>query len=126
MWGFDRSPPLPDPRTHHSAKSQARRSEWVRERMLLRLLPISADDLVDTGPAGRRAVVRRLLSALRGERARGRAGHWSYSLDRHVALARALAEERQALAEVEAGLRRHGPPATKATVLPENTTAADR
>lgn len=70
---------------------------WVRERMLPRLVPVSPEEVADRSPAGRIAVLRRLTRALVGERARGRAGHWSYSLDRHLGLVQAVAAERAAL-----------------------------
>jgi hypothetical protein len=44
-----------------------------------------------------RALVARLARALRAERQRGRAGHWSYDLNRHIALAQALDAERRRL-----------------------------
>lgn len=69
---------------------------WVRERMLPRLVPIGPDEIADVSRSGRLAVLRRLIGALRGERARGRSGHWSYSLDRHIGLMQAVAAERQA------------------------------
>ena len=76
---------------------------WQRERMLPRLIAIGPDELADVGRAGRLLVVRRLIGALRGERARGRAGHWSYSLDRHIGLVQALAAERAGLSRVASG-----------------------
>lgn len=85
--------------------------EWRRETMLPRLLPIGPEEIADLSPEGRLAVLRRIVRALRGERVRGRAGHWSYSLDRHLGLLQALAAERRALpAEARPGIptsRRH-------------------
>jgi hypothetical protein len=69
--------------------------EWDRRRMLPRLIPIGPDELADDSREGRLAILRRLAAALRGERVRGRAGHWSYSLDRHIGLVQALAAERR-------------------------------
>ncbi len=40
-------------------------------------------------PARRRAVAR-IARALREERRRGKSGHWSYDLNRHIALAQAF------------------------------------
>lgn len=70
---------------------------WVRERMLPRLVAVSPEEVADRSRAGRIAVLRRLTRALVAERARGRAGHWSYSLDRHLGLVQAVAAERAAL-----------------------------
>jgi hypothetical protein len=68
---------------------------WDRERMLPRLIPVGPEELADRTPEGRLAILRRLAQALRGERRRGRAGHWSYDLDRHIGLVQALAAERR-------------------------------
>ena len=80
----------------------------TREAELIRLVPLARDAILSKAPDARRAVLRALLRALRNERSRGRAGHWSYSLDRHVGLVRALARERRA-ATVPAG-KRGSPP----------------
>ncbi|WP_206365358.1 DUF6477 family protein [Siculibacillus lacustris] len=76
----------------------AGREAYRRERMLPRLIAVGPEEIADDTASGRSAVLRRLLRALRGERMRGRAGHWSYSLDRHVGLVQAAAAERRALA----------------------------
>lgn len=69
---------------------------WARERLLPRLVPLTPRALADTTPAGRLAVLVLLDRALAGERRRCRARHWSYRLDRHIALLQALAAERRA------------------------------
>jgi hypothetical protein len=68
--------------------------------MLPRLIPVGPEELADDGREGHLAILRRLTTALRGERARGRAGHWSYSLDRHIGLVQATAAERRLLAAI--------------------------
>ncbi|MEJ0012321.1 MAG: DUF6477 family protein [Bauldia sp.] len=73
---------------------------YDRARHLPRILPVGPDHIADTSAAGRRAIVRRLARALRAERNRGRAGHWTYDLNRHIALAQAYAAERAALARI--------------------------
>lgn len=67
---------------------------WDRATMLPRLVAVGPEEIADLGREGRLAVFDRLARALRGERMRGRAGHWSYSLDRHIGLMQALAAER--------------------------------
>lgn len=62
-----------------------------------RLIPVGPKEVSDCSIAGRTAIVQRLMRSLRGERVRGRAGHWSYDLNRHVGLVEALKYERQAL-----------------------------
>jgi hypothetical protein len=70
---------------------------YERQRLLPRLVPIGPDELADATPRGRRRVLYRLARALRCERARGRAGHWTYDLDRHLGLIQAYRAERAAL-----------------------------
>lgn len=70
---------------------------WVRDRMLPRLVPLTPDEIADRTRSGRLRVLDALLKALRGERRRGRAGHWTYSLDRHIGLVQAVAAERAAI-----------------------------
>ena len=43
----------------------------------------------------------RLRRALRAERSRGRAGHWSYDLNRHIALKQAYEAEILLAREIE-------------------------
>lgn len=73
---------------------------YVRERMLPRLIPVGPDEIADASRDGRLVILRRLAVALRGERTRGRAGHWSYSLDRHIGLVQAMAAERRAFGAI--------------------------
>ena len=87
---------------------------WDRRRMLPRLIPVGPEELGDESREGRAVIVGRLMRALRGERVRGRAGHWSYSLDRHIGLVQALAAERRGLTtssgEASEGRSRHRRP----------------
>ncbi|MBV5263196.1 hypothetical protein [Pinisolibacter aquiterrae] len=64
-----------------------------RERILPRLVPVTPGELADRSREGRARILDRVVRALGSERRRGRARHWSYSLDRHVGLIRALAAE---------------------------------
>jgi hypothetical protein len=66
---------------------------YDRRRTLPRLLPLDPRELDAEDPAVRRVILARLKSALRAERRRGRAGHWAYDLDRHLALLQAIAGE---------------------------------
>jgi len=70
---------------------------YDRARHLPRLLPIGPDELADEGIVARGRIVARLARALRAERNRGRAGHWTYDLNRHIALRQAYAAERAEL-----------------------------
>lgn len=70
---------------------------YKRQTALPRLLPMMPAELADDSEAARRRIVARLARALRAERMRGRAGHWSYDLNRHIALHQAYEGERQQL-----------------------------
>lgn len=70
---------------------------YDRTRHLPRVLPVGAAELTDPSAEGRRRTLARLARALRAERNRGRAGHWTYDLNRHIALAQAYESERRLL-----------------------------
>lgn len=53
-------------------------------------------------PEGVAKVVARIERALRAERNRARSGHWTYDLNRHIALHQALAAETRLLAKLRA------------------------
>ncbi len=59
-------------------------------RHAARLLPEGEEELWLSSARDREALKARLRSALRSERRRGRAGHWSYDLNRHLGLLQAL------------------------------------
>jgi hypothetical protein len=66
--------------------------------MLVRLLPLGPDEIAGSEPETTRRIVLKLAHALRVERARGRAGHWTYDLNRHIGLMQALKAEQERLA----------------------------
>lgn len=66
---------------------------YCRARHLPRLIPLWSQDLADTSVEGRQRIVACLRRSLRAERRRGKAGHWSYDLNRHMALLIALKSE---------------------------------
>ncbi len=78
---------------------------YDRRRHLPRVLPVGPEEIEDSGIEAGRRIVRRLAAALRAERTRGRAGHWTYDLNRHLALMQAYRAERRRLVEL-AGARR--------------------
>lgn len=82
-----------------AATIRAGAESYAREAVLPRLVPVGPSEIGDETPAGRLAVIRRLAKALRGERVRGLAGHWTYSLNRHIGLVQALVAERAALGQ---------------------------
>jgi hypothetical protein len=70
---------------------------YERARNLPRVLPLMAGRCEGPEPDTTRLIVRRLADALRRERRLGRAGHWTYDLNRHMALAQAWKAETEAL-----------------------------
>lgn len=82
---------------------EAGAAAYDRRRMLPRLIAAGPDLVGDETPEGRLRVIRLLGRALRGERCRGRAGHWTYSLDRHIGLVQAIRAEGRALAALRQG-----------------------
>lgn len=70
-----------------------RKPRYDRARDLPLLLPIWPADLSDTSRDGRARLIARLRRALRAERVRGLAGHWTYDLSRHAQLRAALDAE---------------------------------
>lgn len=59
---------------------------YVRSRDLPKLVALWPKQLADESPEGRLLILRKLRSALRAERRRAIAGHWSYDLNRHLGL----------------------------------------
>ena len=68
-----------------------------RRSALGRLLPLWPHELEDESAPTRLHVIARLRKALRAERRRGLAGHWTYDLARHVELLRLYRAELAAL-----------------------------
>jgi hypothetical protein len=80
---------------------EAGAAAYVRRRDLPRLIALWPRELADESLAGRRELLQKLRRALRAERRRGLAAHWSYDLNRHLALLSAYKGELYALAEIE-------------------------
>ncbi|SDB31151.1 DUF6477 family protein [Bauldia litoralis] len=99
----------------HAARSVARviaagTETYDRMRHLPRLIPMTCDQIADDTMETRRAILARLARALRAERSRGRAGHWTYDLNRHIGLRQAFEAERRRLGPGEAPPKTHPPP----------------
>jgi hypothetical protein len=75
------------------------RPAFDRRAALTRVLALWPGEVDDLSAAGRQDMLARLRRALRAERRRGIAGHWTYDLARHVEL---LHLYRQELAMVRA------------------------
>jgi hypothetical protein len=87
--------------------------DYERRRHLPRLIPVDPALLDATDIASQRWIVSRLARALRAERNRGRAGHWTYDLNRHIGLRQAYAAE-TALLDGRRGVARGFAPAEPA------------
>ena len=88
------SPVLPSPPIRSRIRATPPiRDRYDRLRDLQRLLPVWPAEIADTSYAGRLTLLAKLRRALRHERKRGGAGHWSYDLGRHAALRTAYRAE---------------------------------
>ncbi len=76
-----------------SITTRAAAEVYRRDLHLPGLLALWPAELANDSQAGCLRIVARLHRALRAERARGRAGHWTYDLNRHIALLGALKAE---------------------------------
>jgi hypothetical protein len=68
-----------------AARSLSAYDRWTE---LPRILPLWPAELADDSAQGRQLILAKLRRALRAERRRGIAGHWTYDLARHVELLR--------------------------------------
>jgi hypothetical protein len=68
---------------------------YDRRTELARILPLWPAELADDSPRGRQLILAKLRRALRAERRRGIAGHWTYDLARHVELLRVYRLEKR-------------------------------
>jgi len=102
---------IPSPRKHAGERRRRSRIRALRppaapaidrRAALSRVLALWPHEVDDLSAAGRRHVVANLKRALRAERRRGIAGHWTYDLARHVALHRLYRQELTALGEASA------------------------
>lgn len=76
---------------------------YERRRDLPRLIRLAPEDCDAQGMDHTRMIVARLQRALRAERNRARAGHWTYDLNRHIALRQAFRAENERLVALEVG-----------------------
>ena len=67
--------------------------DYVRARDLPKLIGLWPAEIADTSRSGTARLIAKLKRALREERQRGLAGHWSYDLARHSQLLEAHRRE---------------------------------
>lgn len=89
----------------HSILPTTTPAEAARIQALSRLLPLWPHEITDRSLAGQEKICRMLGAALRRERQRGGAGHWTYDVARHAALVRAIAPELRRLAAMRLDMR---------------------
>lgn len=87
------------------AMAAASAGAYVRPRDLPRLLALWPYEIEDQTPEGGQHLLAKLRRALRAERRRARANHWSYDLNRHLGLLSAYKGELANLG-LEPGLSR--------------------
>ncbi len=75
-------------------------AHYDRPRHLPALLALWPSELEDLAVAGTKHIIHQLEFALLAERRRGRARHWCYDLNRHLALVSALKGEQKHLARI--------------------------
>src|SRR6478672_8252634 len=92
------SEPSPDSSRIFGTMVDAGSGCYLRARDLPRLLARWPHELADQSPEGSLLILSKLRRALRAERRRALAGHWSYELNRHLGLMTAY--------KAELGLRR--------------------
>jgi hypothetical protein len=84
-----------------TATVRAGADAYGRARDLPTLIRVDPSDRRADTPEGTELILSRLERALRAERNRARAGHWTYDLNRHIALRQAWLAETERLAAVK-------------------------
>ncbi len=74
---------------------------YDRETCLPALVAMWPYEIEDFSEAGCENVISKVEKALRGERQRGKAGHWTYNLARHMSLLKAFKAEKNALERIK-------------------------
>ena len=93
----DKHQERPKPRQGRIRATRPPRTVPDRRTALSKALAFWPHELDDESPPARRRIVARLRRALRAERQRGIAGHWTYDLARHIELLRLYRTELAAL-----------------------------
>jgi len=89
---------------------------YDRQRHLACLIPVWPKEIANRSIEGSLRIIRLVHKALRSERTRGKAGHWTYDFNRHISLTRALKAE---IADLKK-LQRRSPPRSKPLYLTHN------
>jgi hypothetical protein len=111
------------------AIAEASSGRYARARDLPCLIALWPRELADSSAEGNLRILAKLERALRAERRRGLAGHWSYDLNRHLGLLRAYKGELALIGRVASRLSRNARVAarpTAAAAAPESAGKAVR
>ena len=83
--GIEAEPGSPGP-DMFTAMVEVEARTYARDRDLAGLIALWPQELADQSQKGRLLILSKLRRALRAERRRAHAGHWSYDLNRHLGL----------------------------------------
>jgi hypothetical protein len=109
------SEPSPDSSRIFGTMADAGSGCYLRARDLPRLIALWPHELADQSPEGSLLILSKLRRALRAERRRALAGHWSYELNRHLGLMTAYKAELGLMRRAKLRLRRTVPAAARST-----------
>ena len=91
--GISRPQPRSTTARIYAGMTDAGARRYVRERDLAKLIALWPREIEDNSAKGALQILAKLRRALRAERTRGLAGHWSYDLNRHLGLLSAFKGE---------------------------------
>ena len=117
------SQPNPDASRIFGTMADAGAGCYLRARDLPRLIALWPHELADQSPEGSLLILSKLRRALRAERRRALAGHWSYELNRHLGLMTAYKAELGLMRRAKFRLKRSAPaavPSTSAVEAPDS------
>lgn len=107
------SQPNPDATRIFGTMVDAGSGCYLRARDLPRLIALWPHELADQSPKGSLLILSKLRRALRAERRRALAGHWSYELNRNLGLMTAYKAELGSMRRAKLRLRRNAPAAAR-------------
>ncbi len=86
----------------HQRITASQSNNYSRLRDLPALVAMWPKEMEDFTIKGRQHIITMIEKALRSERRRGKANHWSYNLTRHISLLKAFKAEKSHLKAVQA------------------------
>ena len=107
--------PNPDASAIFGTMVEAGAGCYVRARDLPRLIALRPRELCDQTSEGSLLILSKLRRALRAERRRALAGHWSYELNRHLGLMTAYKAELGLMRRAKFRPNRTAPVAARST-----------